>query len=49
MHMHRDTYTTGHPLVASSKIGTENINMKKIGSLPVRALWLHFEDRMDYR
>ena len=34
--------------VARDYPGTENMNMNEIEPPPLRALWFHFEDKMDY-
>ena len=45
---HRNTNITDFQLSTSIKIGNENVNGKEIGSLPLRALWFHFKNKMDY-
>jgi len=43
-----DKCIADHFLLSRPKIGTENINMNEIEPPPLRALWFHFEDKMDY-
>ena len=43
-----DKCITDHLLLSRPKIGTENMNMNEIEPPPLRALWFHFEDKMDY-
>ena len=45
---HQDTCITYLSLLTSTKTGTETMNMNETGPLPLRALWFHFEDKMDY-
>lgn len=43
-----DKHITDHLLLSRPKTSSENMNMNEIEPPPLRALWFHFEDKMDY-